>query len=185
MQTCVKITKWEKGKCTLIDCESISIQEQSSQPLIQYRLMLKYGEKALEKSPNPVFLKTKTKIYNRPSQNWLSWMKNWGRTVVPKCTGTRASQGSCTVVHTLWLQGMVVRTLQSTVRLQQLLVLILLVPEASLSLHSCWKSNIKAPLFAKLIKLSHFWARFLKIEKYHLWAQNELMKAYSPSSWQD
>ena len=118
--------------------------------------MLKYGEKALEKSPNPVFLKTKTKICNRPSQNWLSWMKNWGRTVVPKCTGTRASQGSCTVVHSLWLQGMVVRTLQSTVRLQQLLVLILLVPEASLSLHSCWKSNIKAPLFCKIDKTLSF-----------------------------
>ena len=76
MQTWVKITEWEKGKRTLIDCERLSIQEQSSQPLIQSRLTLKYGEKAIEKSPNPVFLKTKTKICNRPSQNWLSREKN-------------------------------------------------------------------------------------------------------------
>ena len=149
-------------------CERLSIQEQSSQPLIQSRFMLKYGEKASEKSPNPVFLKRKTKVCNRPSQNWLSWMKNLGRTVVPKCTGTRASQGSCTVVHTLWVQGMVVRSLQSTVRLHKLLVLILWVPEASLSLHSRWKSNIKAPLFCKIDKALSFLSRFLKIEKYHL-----------------
>ena len=94
MQTWVKITKWEKGKRTLIDCERLSIQEQSSQLLIQFRLTLKYGEKAIEKSPNSIFLKTKTKICNRPSQNWLSRVKNWGR------TGIRASQISCTVdVH--------------------------------------------------------------------------------------
>ena len=94
MQTWVKITKWEKGKRTLIYRKRLSIQEQSSQPLIQSRLTLKYGEKAIEKSPNPVFLKTKTKICNRPSQNWLSREKNWGH------TGTRASQRSCTVdVH--------------------------------------------------------------------------------------
>ena len=94
MQTWVKITKWEKGKRTLIDCERLSIQEQSSQPLIQSRLTLKHGEKALQKSPYAVFLKTKTKICNRPSQNWLSRVKNWGR------TGIRASQISCTVdVH--------------------------------------------------------------------------------------
>ena len=91
MQTWVKITKWEKGKRTLIDCDRLSIQEQCSQPLIQSRLTLKYGEKAIEKSPNPVFLKTKTKICNRPLQNWLSREKNRGR------TGTRASQRSCTV----------------------------------------------------------------------------------------
>ena len=94
MQTWVKITKWEKGKRTLIYCERLSIQEQSSQPLIQSRLTLKYGEKAIEKSRQPVFLKTNTKICNRPSQNWLSREKNWGH------TGTRASQRSCTVdVH--------------------------------------------------------------------------------------
>ena len=44
IQICIKITKWEKGKRTLIDCERLSIQEQSSQPLIQSRLMLKYVE---------------------------------------------------------------------------------------------------------------------------------------------
>ena len=100
MQTWVKITKWEKGKRTLIDCQCLSIQGQSSQPLIQSRLTLKYEAKALEKSPNAVFLKTKTKICTRPSQNWLSREKIWGRTVVPKRTGTRASQRSCTVeVH--------------------------------------------------------------------------------------
>ena len=100
MQTCVKITKWEQGKRTLIHCARLSIQEQSSQPLIQSRLTLKHGEKALEKSPNAVFLKTKTKICDSPSQNRLSREKNWGRTVMPKSTGTRASQRSCTVeVH--------------------------------------------------------------------------------------
>ena len=94
MQTWVKIPKWDKGKRTLICCERLSIQEQSSYPLIQSRLTLKYGEKAIEKSPNPVFLKTKTKICNRPSQTPLSRDKNWVR------TGTRASQRSCTVeVH--------------------------------------------------------------------------------------
>ena len=94
MQTWVKITKWEKGKRTRICYERLSIQEQSSQLLIQSRLTLKYGEKAIEKSPNPVFLKTKTKICNRPSQNWLSGEKDCGH------TGTRASQRSCTVdVH--------------------------------------------------------------------------------------
>ena len=72
----------------------------SCQPLIQSRLMLKYGLKAREKSPNPVFLKTKTEDCNRPSQNWVCRQKNWGRTVVPKFTGTRASQRSCTIeVH--------------------------------------------------------------------------------------
>ena len=48
MQTWDKITGSEKGKRTLIDCERLSIQKQSSQPLIQSSLMLKYGEKALE-----------------------------------------------------------------------------------------------------------------------------------------
>ena len=76
MQTWDKITKWEKRKRTSIDYERLSIQEESSQPLIQSRLMLKYGEKALEKSHNPVFLKTNAKIYNHPSQNWLSCEKN-------------------------------------------------------------------------------------------------------------
>ena len=100
MQTWVKITKWEKGKRTLIDCERLSIQEQSSQPLIQSRLMLKYGVKAREISPNQVFPIKKTKNCNRPSQNWLCREKNWGRTVVPKFTGTRASQRSCRIeVH--------------------------------------------------------------------------------------
>ena len=100
MQTWVKITKWEKGKRTLIDCERLSIQEQSSQPLIQSRLMLKYGVKAREKSPNVVFQIKKTKNSNRPSQNWLCREKNLGRTVVPKFTGTCASKRSCTVeVH--------------------------------------------------------------------------------------
>ena len=51
-------------------------QEQSSQPLIQSRLTLKHGEKALDKSRNAVFLKTKTMICNRPSQNRLSREKN-------------------------------------------------------------------------------------------------------------
>ena len=97
MQTWVKITEWEKGKRTLIDCERLSIQEQSSQPLIQPRLMLKYGEKALEKSPYLVFLKTKTKICNRRSQNRLIREKNWGRTVGRKGTGAHASRRSCTV----------------------------------------------------------------------------------------
>ena len=156
MQTWVKITNWEKGKFTLIDCERLSIQEQSSQPLIQASLPLNYGEKALENSPNPVFLKTKTKIFNRPSQNWLIREKNWGRTVVPKSTGTNASQRSCTVVRltvrSFWHWGTVVRTLQSTLCLQQLLVLILLVPGASLNPHSCRNSNTKAPLFGKIGK---------------------------------
>jgi len=54
--------------------------------------MLKYGEKALEKSPNPsLSKKLKTQILNPPLQNWLSREKNWGCTVVPKRTGTRAS----------------------------------------------------------------------------------------------
>ena len=62
--------------------------------------MLKYGVKAREKLPNLVFLKTKTENCNRPSQNWLGREKNWGRTVVPKFTSTRASQRSCTIeVH--------------------------------------------------------------------------------------
>ena len=100
MQTWVEITKWEKAKRTLIDWERLSIQEQSSQPLIQSRLMQKYGEKAQEKSPNAVFLNTKTNICNRPLRNWLSHVNNWGRTDVTKRTGTRASQGSCAVeVH--------------------------------------------------------------------------------------
>ena len=84
----------------MIDCERLSIQEQSSQPLIQSGLMLKYGLKAREKSPNPVFLKTKAENCNRPSQNWLCREKNQGRTVVRKVTGTRASERSCTIeVH--------------------------------------------------------------------------------------
>ena len=76
MQTWDKIKGLEKEKRTLIDCERLSIQKQSSQPLIQSRLMLKYGEKALEKSPNPVFLNTKTMIGNRPSQNLLNRKEN-------------------------------------------------------------------------------------------------------------
>ena len=54
--------------------------------------MLKHGEKALEKSPNPsLSKKLKTRMSNRPWQNWLSREKNWGRTIVPKRTDTGAS----------------------------------------------------------------------------------------------
>ena len=59
-------------------------------------------------------------------------------------------------LRSFWVQGTVVRTQQSTVRLRQLLVLILLVPRASLNLHSYRNSNTKAPLFDKIGKTLSF-----------------------------